>query len=80
MSLSETPPVASPEARYRVSVGRCQWCNATFPPGPSRGPARRWCSERCRWQARKAQLLEARALLADIEGKVARVRRLLEGP
>lgn len=64
--LNTTPPAGS-EARYRVSSGRCQACGAIFPAGPSRGPARRWCSEGCRWQGRKgaqaARNQELRALL-----------------
>lgn len=47
--MSESPSQSARKARYRVSSGRCQACGRVF-------PVRRWCSEHCRWQGRKAAL------------------------
>ena len=74
MSPAETPPLAQQTARYRVSNGRCQACGAIFPHVPSRGPARRWCSEGCRWQGRKAaQVARDRAIRDLLEAALSKL-------
>jgi hypothetical protein len=59
------------ETRVRVSRTDCEYCGQPL-PAHTRGLPRRWCSERCRWQGRKA------ASRAAQQARDREIRALLE--